>query len=592
MKKFLLSLATLLSTLTINAKEEVCGVQTVNFDGGWKWITIKGYSEGHVVDEANKTCDDSKTVYTDMSAYDYLVVEYTSSTTDVTLQLQYDCKGIYGEWGPEYNSASATAFASPAPAFAAIKLEATGKKTINTVALQNGNTAGTMEVKAIYFATEEEYAAVEAAYAAGQGETEDLSLTDLGAGWDSSYDAATQTITYGSNWAGRGWWLPGKDCSRFTKVVLEIEPVDFYCQLIAEYGDDGDHKDGESQSAACNAGQTKIELLLDEARKQHVLQFYLQAGEIKGDGKIKIVKAYLSGEAAPSVITEELSGAGDITVAGGDYGWNNGTWIGKSNMNPKFKNIVFEIEYTEKPISVVVQYPGDDYNVNQICGATNKPCKMVFAIPEGVTGLNQWAIQNFNKNVSGNIAAGDFKCSISKVYLTSGDEESTFPEWVDPSAAKEPLYVIGEIEGSDWDPSSNAVKLEYNNNVGKYVGVINVIGDFTGAGYFAISSSLGANKDDWDAFKAGRISVSNGWGKLDEETAIIQEANDNSFLLDEGTYTLYVDIANMTIKIEAGNTPVESISANTVKSGKFVENGNIVIYKNGKKFNVAGVSVK
>ncbi len=593
MKKFLLSLVAILSALSMSAKEDVVTEATVyEFANGWAWNTVKGYSEGLVSDADSKTVDLSNVVYTDMSAYDYLVVEY-SSTADVNLIIQYNCTGVYGEWGPEFNTGSATCFSSPSETYAAVKLTDL-KNTVNCVALQNGATTGTMNVSAMYFATSEEYEAVKAKYEAAEtGASEDLSLTDLNSGWQSSYDATTQTITFEGDWTGRGWWLAGKDCSRFTKVVIEIEPVAHYCQLIAEYGTDGDNKDGEAQSAGCAAGETKIVLYLDEARKQHVLQFYLQSEKA---GKIKIVKAYLSGDAAPSVLTENLSGAGEVTVKGGDFGWNNGTWLGKSSLNPKFKNIVFEIEYTEKPISIVVQYPGDDYNVNQICAATTKACKMVFPIPADATGINQWAIQNFNKDVTGNIAAGDFKCNITKVYLTSEDVESDYPVWVDPSEAKAPLYVVGDVEGASWsDFTQSTATLEYNNNLAQYVGVITVNDSWEGNGWFVITPTLGTAEElaasDWTNFNAARMSVSSDYGTLNETATLVQGV-DQSFKLAAGTYTLYVDLTAMTIKIEAGNTGIKSAATSSLKSGKFVENNTIVIYKNGKKFNVAGSLIK
>lgn len=590
MKKFLLSLVAILSALSMSAKEDVITEATVfQFANGWAWNTVKGYSEGLVADADAQTVDLSNVVYTDMSAFDYLVVEYTA-TTDINLIIQYNCTGVYGQYGPEFNTGSATCYSSPSDTYAAVKLSDL-KNTVNCVALQNGATTGTMNVSAMYFATAEEYEAVKAKYEAAEtGATEDLSLTDLGSGWQSSYDATTQTITFEGDWTGRGWWLGGKDGSRFTKVTVEIEPVDWQLKLVVEYG--AGEKTGSSEVMVA-AGSSKLQLYLDDAYKAQIMQVYIQTSKA---GAVKINKAYFSSDAAPSVITEDLSGAGEITVAGGDFGWNNGTWLGKSSLNPKFKNIVFEIEYTEKPISIVVQYPGDDYNVNQICAATTKACKMVFPIPDDATGINQWAIQNFNKDVTGNIAAGDFKCKITKVYLTSEDVESDYPEWVDPSVAKAPLYVVGDVEGASWsDFTQSTATLEYNNNVAQYVGVITVADSWNGDGWFAVTPTLGTAEElaanDWTNFNAARLSVSADWGTLNETATLVQGA-DASFKLAAGTYTLYVDLTAMTIKIESGNTGIKSAATTAAKSGKFVENNSIVIYKNGKKFNVAGVSVK
>lgn len=51
------------------------------------------------------------------------------------------------------------------------------------------------------------------------------------------------------------------------------------------------------------------------------------------------------------------------------------------------------------------------------------------------------------------------------------------------------------------------------------------------------------------------------------------------------------DLPTLTFTV-AGATGIESVVANPASSKKFIENGKVVILKNGKKFNVAGVEVK
>lgn len=51
------------------------------------------------------------------------------------------------------------------------------------------------------------------------------------------------------------------------------------------------------------------------------------------------------------------------------------------------------------------------------------------------------------------------------------------------------------------------------------------------------------------------------------------------------------DLPTLTFTVAAG-TGIESVVANSASSKKFIENGKVVILKNGKKFNVAGVEVK
>ncbi len=157
-----------------------------------------------------------------------------------------------------------------------------------------------------------------AAVAVGFGASADTldMLPTLGSGgWESSYDAATHTITYDGAWKGRGWWFgEGADAANFSaydEMVVEFEAVDFSVQLVVEY-------DGSASSStnAVEAGKTKVVTTLDETAKAAVKQIYIQNSAV---GSLTVTAAYMQNSAVvdPSVPVELISEPQTLS------GWNN-----------------------------------------------------------------------------------------------------------------------------------------------------------------------------------------------------------------------------------------------------------------------------
>lgn len=68
-------------------------------------------------------------------------------------------------------------------------------------------------------------------------DSETLSLSDLNCSWgSSSYDAATQTITFDGEWTGQGWawWGTGLDITEYKSVTVEFEATDCQVSLFAQ----------------------------------------------------------------------------------------------------------------------------------------------------------------------------------------------------------------------------------------------------------------------------------------------------------------------------------------------------------------------
>ena len=74
MKKFFTMIAVALYALTASAKETVPNFTpgTMTFSG-WSWNTITTLGQGDVIDNGDKTADDSGVTYFDASDHDYIV---------------------------------------------------------------------------------------------------------------------------------------------------------------------------------------------------------------------------------------------------------------------------------------------------------------------------------------------------------------------------------------------------------------------------------------------------------------------------------------------------------------------------------------
>lgn len=151
-------------------------------------------------------------------------------------------------------------------------------------------------------------------------ETLDLSLTDLGCGWGSTYDPATKTITYESAWTGKGWWLQDSelaDLSKWDQVTVEFEACACNIQLVVEY------QEGAGNSTAMvSAGSTAVTCQLDPAFRGKTMQIYVQSSEV---GTLTLTKAFLENGIE---IDENLLWEGEYKIDA----WNNGAEFAASKV--------------------------------------------------------------------------------------------------------------------------------------------------------------------------------------------------------------------------------------------------------------------
>ena len=119
----------------------------------------------------------------------------------------------------------------------------------------------------------------------------DLGLTDLRSGWDSEYDSTSKTITFSSQWAGRGWWLEKFDASSYSSVEVHFESSSFDVQLVIEYST------GDQDKQYVVAGATSVSKNLDSSKKNNIKQIFIQNSEV---GKLKLKKAVFIGTGTSS----------------------------------------------------------------------------------------------------------------------------------------------------------------------------------------------------------------------------------------------------------------------------------------------------
>lgn len=260
MKKLFTLVFGLAMALCANAAEQIstafgswgdgCTVEgnTLTFTVAWKGAGVD-FTTGDGKTEP-KTC-------TDFSDYDYLWVTFSETTCDFKLCTQYTSN---------YNQ-DVSVEAIAGTLVLGVKLNESCSDQFAQYYLQS-KAAGKLVVTGAYVGTEDEYKEM---LAGNKPQKSDLTLTDLGSGWgNSTYDAASKTVTIGDDWSGKGWWLEKADYSDFDKVVINFaKPTVTNGKVVVEYNG---ASSGEAEFAE---GATSVEVAL-AAAKNSVKQIYLQ----------------------------------------------------------------------------------------------------------------------------------------------------------------------------------------------------------------------------------------------------------------------------------------------------------------------------
>lgn len=198
-----------------------------------------------------------------------MLVVYSGGTCgDVNVIAQYNPDGTTGQYGANYYNTTVSASVNAAGGLIAVPLDATHSNTINSIAFQNQNTAGTLVVKEAYFASEKEYEAAKAeadkiekqTVLDATGGTHPLAAKDWG--WDSK-------------------WLD-KDVSDFNTLVFEIASVKGHGQITIQGTDATGAKLGDMTISLPETTEAKTYAC--DISKMKTLQQYAYQNLNKPDG--------------------------------------------------------------------------------------------------------------------------------------------------------------------------------------------------------------------------------------------------------------------------------------------------------------------
>ncbi len=127
---------------------------------------------------------------------------------------------------------------------------------------KDGNDAGT---EATLEVTMNSDAAVGAVFEQSIPAGVDITLDDLNEGWNSSYDAATKTITTTGEWGARGWKIGDGRYNGKGSITVKFNAVEFGVTLKMEYTNTDD--EAKDVSAGAAAGETEVTLDIPEGVK-------------------------------------------------------------------------------------------------------------------------------------------------------------------------------------------------------------------------------------------------------------------------------------------------------------------------------------
>lgn len=332
MKKLFTLVVAAFAALSVSAKEDIdiSSIATdnvVTFAGTWSW---KGINYGST-DETT-----GETTYADKSAFEYIVVEYTTGTcADVNLIAQYEPDGTTGQWGANYYTSTEICNVNPAGGILAVKLDATHSKTLNAVALQNRNTAGAITIKAAYFASEAEYAEAKAA-ADKIEKTVDIDATG------GSHELKAK------DWGWDSKWLD-KDVSAFNTLVFEVASVEGHGQITVQgtLAADGAKAEFNQDLPASTEAKT---YMVDISKWGKLSQYAYQNlnkpdGEQYGKDDIEVTKIVVTKVYLTSKTVEELTTGTGIssTVVASKVNANAPIYnLAGQKVNKSYKGVVIQ----------------------------------------------------------------------------------------------------------------------------------------------------------------------------------------------------------------------------------------------------------
>lgn len=292
----------------------------------------------------------------DYSEYVNFVVEFVEANCGGYVVVEYNNDIAQTENG---YSAGATSVSVP--------IREEGASSVKKIYISGNTEAATITLGAAYFVRDIQTLLP-------QFETEDLDLSIMNEGWNSTYDPNTNTITTTSNnWGNaRGWWM-ARDLSDYIKVVAEFSeptPVNGVLKVLYSDGTDGE------QGFEANA--TKVEYELTSSKKD-VNEIYLSTEDA---GTLTIERIYLV----------KLNDQTPLSLAKLEYGWGS------------------DYDAATKTISFTGGWGARGWNIGADCSDYTRVI-VTFATPTTAGGVLKAEYDNKNHNEQG------FKVGATSVEL-------------------------------------------------------------------------------------------------------------------------------------------------------------------------------
>lgn len=285
---------------------------------------------------------------TDLSAYNEVYFEFQSAVTEkVLVTIAYDGGGTV-----EAETESGTELTA----------QFDGTKKVEYIVLKLSQ-AGTLALK---------QALVRGNAQGGQGggevQNKELSLTNLNAGWESSYDAATKTITFNGEWKARGWTLNNMDVTPYKDIYFEFASIPTKVLVSIDGKDAGEATEGTELIIPLTGVSTINELLI---KTDIACSLVLKKAEFRlkdgGQGGEEPVKAQ---DLSISQLGNGWDGAsvsGNV-VTFAQNEWTGGVqwWFGFAgegmNWN-QYDSLVLEIEPATIKVVLKIEYNAETNNV-------------------------------------------------------------------------------------------------------------------------------------------------------------------------------------------------------------------------------------
>ena len=224
-------------------------------------------------------------------------------------------------------------------------------------------------------------------------------------------------------------------------------------------------------------------------------------------------------------------------------------------LSPVDSNGHYQMTGLNMPSGKLLKFTNGTWDVNWGAQSENA------AIPIGSQFTPKLGGGNYSLNVDLVNATVDFNYDLSDpskstVTITNGSGEYTEP-------VPDNLYLIGSIDGTDWDLAN---PLSMDNEGDGFFSASNVV--ITGAeggadGYISLTSVKGSSKDDWTTVNANRYGPATDGtpitGEIGKEEEYEFTKSENAWKLPPGTYNFNVSFEDMILAVE-NVTPVQTLN--------------------------------